>query len=218
MGLHKAALYGPRSDPYRAVFLFLYIQSQMPFNSPLNFLLLDTDISLCDGGGAVLKELLDESNIVVAVLVDFSSVELAEAMCADSLKAQIVTDHLQLLLDGSGSDGEDKSIRGNVVVEAIAAYKLIQRNRDGERSGLSGFLFDDGETIAFTVLDDVRKMQVHDVRDTQTEIGFQHERRCCPVIGSASGKALLHGADDFPVLFSGQSNGFSVHENGSFQW
>lgn len=139
-------------------------------------------------------------------------------MCADSLKAQIVADHLQLLLDGSCSDWEDKSIRDNVVVKAVAAYELIQRYGDGERSGLSGFLFDDGEAVTLTVLDNVRKMQIHDIGDTQTEIGFQHECRCCPVIGSASGKALLHGADDFPVLFSGQSNGFSVHGNGSFQW
>ena len=162
--------------------------------------------------------MLDEGNIVVAVLVDFRGVEFAKAVGADSLKAQIVTDHLQLLLDGPCGNGEDKSISGNIVVEAVAAYELIQYNGDGERSGLSGFLFDDGETIAFTVLDNVRKMQIHDIGDTQTEIGFQHECRCCPVIGSASGKALLHGADDFPVLFSGQSNGFSVHQNGSFQW
>ena len=78
-------------------------------------------------------------------------------MCADALKAQIVTYHLQLLLDGPCGNWEDKSIRGNVVVEAVAAYELIQRNGDSERSGLSGFLFDDGETITLTVLDDVRK-------------------------------------------------------------
>ena len=34
------------------------------------------------------------------------------------------------------------------MVEAVAAYELIQRNGDGERSGLSSFLFDDGETIS----------------------------------------------------------------------
>ena len=101
---------------------------------------------------------MDESNIVVAVLVNFSGVELTEAVCADALKTQIVTDHFQLLLDGSGGNGKDKRIWGNVVVEAVAAYELIQRNGDGECSGLSSFLFDDGETIAFTVLDDVRKM------------------------------------------------------------
>ena len=165
----------------------------------------------------MLQELLDEGDIVVAVLIDFRSVELTKAVGTDALKAQIVTDHLKLLLNGSGGDREDKSIRGNVVVETVAAYELIQGKGDGEHSGLSSFLFDDGETVAFTVLDDVREMQIHDIGDTQTEIGFQHECRCCPVIGSASGKALLHGADDFPVLFSGQSNGFSVHQNGSFQ-
>ena len=189
----------------------------MPFNSSLNFLLLDADVSLGNGGGAVLQELLDEGDIVVAVLVDFGSVELTKAVCTDTLKAQIVTDHLQLLLDGSGSDGEDKSIRGNIVVEAVAAYELIQRKGNGERSGFPGFLFDDGEAIAFTVLDNVRKMQIHDIGDTQTEIGFQHECRCCPVIGSASGKTLSHGANDFLVLFSSQRNGFSVHQNDSFR-
>ena len=57
-GLHDtfltAALYGSQSNPYRAAFLFLHIQSQMPFNSPLNFLLLDTDIPVRNGGGAML--------------------------------------------------------------------------------------------------------------------------------------------------------------------
>ena len=48
------ALYGSQSDPHGAAFLFLHIQSQMSFNSPLNFLLLDTDVSLRNGGGAML--------------------------------------------------------------------------------------------------------------------------------------------------------------------
>ena len=86
-------------------------------------------------------------------------------MGADAGDVQIVTDHLQLLLDGSGGNGENKSIWGDVVVEAVAAYELIQRNGDGERSGLSSFLLDDGETVAFTILDNVRKMQIHDIRD-----------------------------------------------------
>ena len=196
----------------------LHIQHKVSFDCLFDFLRLNADVSLGNGCAAVLKELLYKDDVIVAVLINLRCIEFAEAMCADVLKAQIVTDHLQLLLDGPCGNREDKSIRGNVVVEAVAAHELIQRKGNGERSGLSGFLFDDGETIAFTVLDDVGKMQVHNVRDTQTEIGFQHECRCCPVIGTASGKALLHGADDFPVLFSSQSNSFSVHENGSFQW
>ena len=86
-------------------------------------------------------------------------------MGADALKAQIVTDHLQLLLDGPCGNREDKSIRGNVVVEAVAAHELIQRKGNGERSGLSGFLFDDGQAVTLTVLDNIREMQIHDIRD-----------------------------------------------------
>ena len=64
----------------------------MPFNSPLNFLLLDTDIPLCDGSGRVLQELLDKGDIVVAVLVDFRSVEFPKAVGTDTGDVQIVTD------------------------------------------------------------------------------------------------------------------------------
>ena len=46
--------------------------------------------------------------LLVAVLVNLCGVELAEAMGADACIAQVVTDQLQLLLDGSGGDGEDQ--------------------------------------------------------------------------------------------------------------
>ena len=52
--LSIAALCGPRSDPHGAAFLYLHIQPQMSLNSTFNFLLLDTDISLGNGGGAML--------------------------------------------------------------------------------------------------------------------------------------------------------------------
>jgi len=97
----------------------------MSFNSSLDFLLLDADIPLCDGGGGVLQELLDESDIVVAVLVDFRSVEFPEAVGADAGDVQIVTDQLQLLLDSTGGHREDKSIRWNVMVKAVAADELV---------------------------------------------------------------------------------------------
>lgn len=51
---------------------------------------------------------MDQGDIVVAVLVNLCGVELAEAMGADAFIAQVVTDQLQLLLDGSGGDGEDQ--------------------------------------------------------------------------------------------------------------
>ena len=189
----------------------------MTLNSPLNFLLLDADIPLGNGGGGMLQELLDKGNIVVAVLVDFRSVEFAETMGADTGDAQIVTDQFQLLLDSTGGNREDESIRRNVMVKAVAADELIQGKGDSERSGLSGFLLCDRQAVAFSIPDNIPETQLYDVRDTESQVGFQHKGGRNTVIRTASGKALSHGADDFPVLVSGQSNGFSVHKNDSFQ-
>ena len=80
----------------------------MPLNGLFDLLLLDADISLCYGGGGMLQKLLDQGDIVVAVLVNLCGVELAEAVGADACIAQVITDQLQLLLDGSGGDGEDQ--------------------------------------------------------------------------------------------------------------
>ena len=189
----------------------------MSLNSSFDFLLLDTDVPLCDGGGGVLQELLYEGNVVVAVLVDFRSVEFAEAVGADTVDTQIVTDQLQLLLDGAGGHREDKSVWWNVVVKAVAADELIQSKGDSKRSGLSGLLLRDRQAVAFSIFYDVLKTQLYDVRDTESQVGFQHKGGRNTVIRTASGKALSHGADDFSVLVSGQSNGFSVHKNDSFQ-
>lgn len=189
----------------------------MSFNSPLDFLLLDTDVSLRDGSGGVLQELLDKGDIVVAVLIDFRGVEFAEAVSADAGDAQIVTDQFQLLLDSTGGNREDAGIWWNVMVKAVAADELIQRKGDGERSGLSDFLLRDRQAVAFSIPDNIHETQPYDIRDTETQIGFQHEGGRDTVIGTASSETLSHGSDDFSVLVSGQSNGFSVHENDSFQ-
>jgi len=103
----------------------------------------------------VLQELLYEGNVVVAVLVDFRSVELAEAMGTDAGDVQIITDQLQLLLDSTGGHRENESIWRNVMVEAVAADELIQGKGDSERSGLSGFLFCDRKAVALSVFYDV---------------------------------------------------------------
>lgn len=63
----------------------------MPFNSLLNLLLLNADISLRHGGGGVLQELLHQGNVIVAVFVDLRGIELPEAVGADACIAQVIT-------------------------------------------------------------------------------------------------------------------------------
>lgn len=73
----------------------------------------------------MLQELLDKGDIVVAALVDFRSVEFPKAVGADAGDVQIVTDQLQLLLDCTGGHRENKGIRRNVMVKAVAADELV---------------------------------------------------------------------------------------------
>ena len=79
--------------------LQLYLQHQMTLDSLFKLLLLDADVPLCDCGGTMLQKLLDENDIVTAVVVNLCCVELSEAVRADILAVpQIGADALQLLL------------------------------------------------------------------------------------------------------------------------
>lgn len=71
----------------------------MTFNGLLNLFLLDADIPLCNCRAAVLQELLDQGNIVAAVLVDLRGVVFSEAVSADAGDAQVIADELKLFLN-----------------------------------------------------------------------------------------------------------------------
>ena len=47
---------------------------------------LNADVTLGDGGGAVLQESLDKGDVIAVGLVDFRSIPLAETVSADALK------------------------------------------------------------------------------------------------------------------------------------
>ena len=55
----------------------------------------------------MLQEPLDESNVVPAGFVNLCGVPLAETVGADALKAQVVADDGELLLNCAFSDGEN---------------------------------------------------------------------------------------------------------------
>ena len=165
----------------------------MAFNGILQLLLLDADVALCHGSAAVLQELLDQRNIVVAVFVNLRCVILSEAMCADTGETQIVADGFQMLLYRPFRDREYEIIAPNAIIQTVASDKLIQRQRNGKHTGLSGFLLYDGKTIAVAVLDNIAQAKLNNVRDAQTQVCFQHECRCRPWVRTSSGEALLHG-------------------------
>ena len=63
----------------------------------------------------MLQEPLDESNVVPAGFVNLCGVPLAETVGADALKAQVVADDGELLLNCAFSDGEDQIFSADAV-------------------------------------------------------------------------------------------------------
>ena len=115
----------------------------MPFNRFLYPLRLDADVPLRHGGGAVLQETLDKGNIIAVVLVDLRRVPLAEAVSADALIAQVVTDAGEDLLHFPGRDGEDPLRAAYAVPQTVVFYVLLDHERDREDSFLAGLLLHD---------------------------------------------------------------------------
>ena len=138
----------------------------MPLNGCLDSLRLDADITLCDGSRAMLQEPLDKRNVVAVVFVNFGGVPLSEAVGADAFIAKIVTDELQLFLDGSGGNGKDSVLWGNAVSQAVILNVLSNDQGDGEDAPLAGLLLYNLQTESVSVLDNAAGTEIDDVRDT----------------------------------------------------
>ena len=128
---------------------------------------LNTDVSLCDGGGAVLQKPLHKSNIVAVGLVNLRGVPLAETVCADTLKAQIVTNNVELLLYGSLGDRKNQLVPANTIPQAIVFDVLLNNQRDGENAVLPCFLLSDLKAISVTIPDNIAGAQLQNIADTQ---------------------------------------------------
>ena len=126
---------------------------------------LDADVALRDGGGAVLQEPLDERDVVAVVLVDLCGVPFAEAVGADALVAQIVTDNGELLLDRSCGHREDQVVAAYAVAQTVVLDVLLDDQRDSEHSALPCLLLHDFQTVAVPVKHDVAGAEAQNVAD-----------------------------------------------------
>ena len=190
---------------------FLLYQFRMSFNRLLDSLRLDADVALRDGCAAVLQQTLDKRNVEAVVLVDLRGVPFAEAVSADALIAEVITDAGKDLLHFPRRDGENQITVSDAVAQTVILDVLLNHERDREDTLLSRLLLDDGQAEASAVVHNVTGTQTHDVADPQAEVPFEHERRGDTLIGTAAAKAFAHGRDDFLVLFRRESGCFLVH-------
>ena len=102
---------------------------------------------------------------------------LSETVGADALVAKVVTDDFQLLLHSSGSDREDEVVLADGVSQAIILNVLCDYQGYSEDALLAGFLLDNLQMIAASILNDIPAVRCCDVADADAQIGFQN--RCC---------------------------------------
>ena len=66
----------------------------MVFDSLLYLPLLDSYVSLCDCGAAMLQEMLDKGNVIATVLVNLGGIKFSEGVCPYILDAKVITDDM----------------------------------------------------------------------------------------------------------------------------
>ena len=183
----------------------------MPLNGCLNPLWLDTDVTLRDSGRAMLQKPLDKGNVIPVILVNLRGVPLAEAVGADTVIAQVVTNQFQLLLDSSGGDGEDQVIFVDAMSQTVVFNILSNDYRHSENALLAGLLLNDLQVVAPSVLNNVPAAEIDDVTDPDSQICFQNQRCGNTFIRAAATKALFHSLDDLCILLCGESFRCLVH-------
>ena len=87
----------------------------MSLDGCFNSLRLNANVSLGDGGRAVLEKPLDKGDVIAVGLVDFRSIPLSEAVGADALKSQVVTDDGKLFLHSPFRNGKDQIFSADAV-------------------------------------------------------------------------------------------------------
>lgn len=90
---------------------------------------LNANVALGDACAAVLQKALNKGNVITAVLVNLRCVPLAEAVCADPLKAQVIAHKGKLLLNGSFGQRKDALIASDPVPQTVV-FQILQ-NHDG---------------------------------------------------------------------------------------
>ena len=185
----------------------------MSFDGLLNPLRFDADVTLCCGGAGVLQQPLHQGDVISAVLVNLGGIPLPEAVSADALIAQVVTDDMKLLLDGSFCHRENGGSALDAVSQAVILDVLLDNKGNCERSELAGLLLGDVQTEAVTISHDIAESKLQDVTDPQSQVALQHQNGGDALIRTATGETLPHGLNDLLVLLCGQSLGLLVHDH-----
>ena len=135
----------------------------MTGNRLFHLLITHADVAPGDHRTAVLQKPLDKHDVVSVVVVDAGGVPLAEAVGADVLIVEEVAHKLEMVLDLSRADGEQKGAVRDLVRVCVASQEAVDLIGDGEPSLLPGLFLDHVQAVSAAVLHDVGHMQAQNV-------------------------------------------------------
>ena len=110
----------------------------------------------------------------MAVLIDLGGVVLPKTVGTDIPVTQVVTDGLEMALNGPLRHWENPLLLRDTMVQAVAPDELVECQRNGEHTGLPSLLLCDRQAVAFPVFDNVRKPKLQDIGDPQPQVCLQH--------------------------------------------
>ena len=154
---------------------------------------------------------MNEGNVKTIVSVNLCRIPFAEAVGADSLVAQIVTDNGKLLLHSSGRKRKHQCITRNAVAQAIILNILIDYQGNSENTLFPCFLFCDSKAIPSPIVHDITKAKLHNVADAQAKVSLKHKSGCYALVRTETASALFHRCDDFSILLCRESGCLFVH-------
>ena len=115
----------------------------------------------------MLQKPLNKGYVVAIGLVYLRGVPLAKAVGADPLIAQIIAHDMELLLNGSLSNGKYQGVSIYTIPQAIILYVLLDNQWNSEHPALAGFLLGDLQAVSVPVPDNIAGPQLQYVADPQ---------------------------------------------------
>ena len=118
-----------------------------------------TDISLGNGNGAMLQELLHKRNVIAIILIYLGGKEFSERVRSDILITEIIYNFLQILLNCSFLNRKEQFFFIYTVINGIKPDILINRKWNRKDTLLFCLMFREVKAISIAIRDNIPKPQ-----------------------------------------------------------
>lgn len=166
-----------------------------------------TDISLSNGNGAVLQELLHKRNVIAIILIYLGGKEFSERVRSDILITEIIYNFFEILLNCPFLNRKEQFFFIYAVINGIKPDILIDWKRNSKDTLLFCLLFRQIEAVSVTVRNNITKPKPEYILDAKPQVRFNHKGGGDPVVRPKAKTALFHGLNNVLILLLRERNG-----------